>query len=135
MPDHTTRQRRRWYQLLHYQLLHTAHRMLAPYPAAAYPAAYPVSTLYTSAQPYYSATENCHFQMQIQLSRNFQNLHSNALPVYEYINIWSFKEVIRVPVEEIFHGRSCSYEYLVQKSTFQEVLHVEEIFYKRLVCV
>ena len=117
MPEHATRQRRRWYQLLHTAhdaccipcccipcwLLHTAHRMLAAYPAAAYPAAYPVSTLYTSAQPYYSATENCHFQMQIQLSRNFQNLHSNTLLVcyndnismkgLARMNIWSKKNL------------------------------------------
>ena len=123
MPDHATRQRRRWYhyQLLHTQLLHTAHRTLAPYPAAAYPAAYPVSTLHTSAQPYYSTTENCHFQMQIQLSGNFQNLHSNTLLVCYNDNI-SMK------------GLACM-KIWSKKSTFQEILRVEEIFYKRLVRV
>ena len=117
MPDHATRQRRRWYQLLHYQLLHTAHRMLAAFPAAAYPVAYPAyphicTTLLQCNRARYRAcrtcttflkTESCHFQ--IQLSRNFQNLHSNAVLVCEYINIWSFKEVIRVLVDEIFYER------------------------------
>ena len=69
-------------------------------------------------------TESC------QLSRNFQNLHSNAVLVCEYINIWSFKEVIRVLVEEIFYERLCS----CVKIAFLDVLvcHSDHKFYERL---
>ena len=139
MPGHATRQRRR-----KCELLHTAHRTLAAYPAA-YPA-----TSYTSAQPSYSTysraayravhraclhicttllkTENCH--NKIQLSRNFQNLHSNAVLICEYINIWSFKEVICVLVEEIFYERLCS----CVKIAFLDVLicHSDHKFHERL---
>ena len=58
-------------------------------------------------------TENC------QLSRNFQNLHSNTVLVCKNINIWPFKEVICVLVEEIFYEWSCSYVLCNQIPGFQ----------------
>ena len=64
-------------------------------------------------------TENCHFQMQIQLSRNFQNLHSNTLLVCYNDNI-SMKGLARMNI---------------WSKNLQELHRVEEIFYKRLVRV
>ena len=132
MPEHATRQRRRWYQLLH-----TAHRTLAAYPAAYPAAAYPayshICTTFLQCNRAFNRavhraclhicttllkTESCQNFQMIQLSRNFQNFHSNAVLICEYINIWSFKEVICVLVEEIFYKKACS----CVKSAFSDVL-------------
>ena len=101
---------------------------------------------YTSAQPSYSACSRAAYRAvhraclhicttflkteSCQLSRNFQNLHSNAVLVGEYINIWSLREVICVLVEEIFYERLCS----CVKIAFLDVLvcHSDHKFYERL---